>query len=198
MGNMLRWKTACVSEKRLTKGKLTCFESERQKNRITLINNFVLLQQPHNVNIPQIKFITMQTDQAVITVETTVNAPVEKVWNFWISPDHITKWSTASDDWHTPYAENDVKPGGKFLSRMEAKDGSVGFDFGGVYDDVKENEHIEYTIGDGRKVEVHFTARGNETKVVETFEAEGTHSIEMQKGGWQAILDNFKKYVEAN
>lgn len=133
-----------------------------------------------------------------ITVESTVKAPVEKVWNFWSSPDHIKKWNSASEDWHTPFAENDLRTGGKFHSRMEARDGSFGFDFGGVYDDVKPNERIEYTMGDGRRVIVNFTANGNETKVVETFEAEDTNSIEMQKGGWQSILDNFKKYTEAN
>src|ERR1700730_16824227 len=133
-----------------------------------------------------------------ITVERIVKAPVDKVWKFWTTPMHITKWNNASDDWHTPFAENDLRVGGKFLSRMEAKDGSFGFDFGGVYDQVKTNELIEYTIGDGRKVIVNFTKNGNETKVVETFEAESTHSIEMQKDGWQAILNNFKKYVETN
>jgi uncharacterized protein YndB with AHSA1/START domain len=133
-----------------------------------------------------------------ITVENTIQAPVEKVWKYWTTPEHITKWNNASDDWHTPFAENDLRVGGKFSARMEAKDGSVGFDFYGIYDAVTENEMIEYTLGDGRKVIVNFTGNGNETKVVETFEAEGTHPIEMQRGGWQAILDNFKKYVEAN
>jgi uncharacterized protein YndB with AHSA1/START domain len=133
-----------------------------------------------------------------ITVENTIQAPVEKVWEFWSGPEHITKWNHASDDWHSPSAENDLREGGKFVSRMESKDGSFGFDFGGVYDQVKINELIAYTLEDGRKVSVHFTGRGGETRVVETFEAEGTNSIEMQKGGWQAILDNFKKYVEAN
>ena len=133
-----------------------------------------------------------------ITIESTVKAPVEKVWKLWNGPEHITKWANASDDWHTPFAENDLREGGKFLSRMEAKDGSMGFDFGGVYDKVKQNELIEYTIGDGRKVIVHFTGNGNETKVVETFEAEETNPIEMQRGGWQAILNNFKKYAESN
>jgi len=141
----------------------------------------------------------METAQSTrITIETTVKAPVEKVWKFWTSPEHITKWNNASDDWHTPFAENDLRVGGKFLSRMEARDGSFGFDFGGVYDVVKENERIEYTIGDGRKVEVSFTSNGKETRVVETFEAESMNPIEMQRGGWQAILNNFKKYVEAN
>lgn len=138
------------------------------------------------------------TNVTKITVQSTINAPVEKVWDFWSLPEHITQWCAASDDWHAPKAENDLTVGGKFSTRMEAKDGSFGFDFGGVYDEVKKNELIEYTMGDGRKVVVTFAGNGNETKVVETFDAEGTHSIEMQQGGWQAILDNFKKYTEAN
>ena len=137
-------------------------------------------------------------DKTIITVENTINAPVEKVWQYWTKPEHITQWNNASDDWHTPRAENDLRVGGSFVSRMEAKDGSFGFDFGGVYDAITTNEYIEYTIGDGRKVKITFTADGNKTKVVESFEAESMNSIEMQKGGWQAILDNFKKYTEAN
>jgi len=135
-----------------------------------------------------------------ITVETSVKAPLEKVWNFWTAPDHIVKWNNASDDWHTPKADNDLRPGGKFSSRMEAKDGSMGFDFWGIYNEVKPHELITYTMGDGRKASLHFTqsAEGTETKIVETFDAEETNAIEMQKGGWQSILDNFKKYVEAN
>jgi uncharacterized protein YndB with AHSA1/START domain len=140
----------------------------------------------------------METQAKTITVENTVKAPVEKVWQFWTSPEHITKWSYASDDWHTPFAQNDLRIGGKFLSRMEAKDGSFGFDFGGVYDEVKINKMIAYTIGDGRKVKINFSANGGETRIVETFEAENTNSIEMQRGGWQSILDNFKKYAESN
>lgn len=138
----------------------------------------------------------METKSKTITVENTVKAPVQKVWKYWSEPRHITKWNNASDDWHTPHAENDLRTGGKFSARMEAKDGSFGFDFGGVYDEVRENKYIEYTIGDGRKVQITFSPQGNETKVTETFEAEETHSIEMQRGGWQAILDNFKKYTE--
>ncbi len=137
-------------------------------------------------------------DKTVITIENTINAPVEKVWEFWTKPEHITKWSNASDDWHTPRAENDLRQGGKFVSRMEAKDGSMGFDFSGVYDAVRNNEYIEYKIGDGRKVKIIFTAQGNKTKVVESFEAENENSLEMQQGGWQAILDNFKRYTESN
>jgi uncharacterized protein YndB with AHSA1/START domain len=133
-----------------------------------------------------------------ITIEATINAPVEKVWKLWSTPEDIIKWSTASPDWHTPRAENDLRTGGKFSSRMEAKDGSFGFDFGGVYDDVKPNELIEYTLGDGRKVVTHFTKEGSGTGIVQTFEAEDTNPIEMQQGGWQAILNNFKSYAENN
>jgi uncharacterized protein YndB with AHSA1/START domain len=136
--------------------------------------------------------------KTTITVEGTVEVPVAKVWKFWTSPEHITKWNNASDDWHTPFAENDLRAGGKFLSRMEAKDGSFGFDFWGIYDEVKTNELIEYTLGDGRKVITTFASDGNGTKLMTTFEAEGTNPIEMQKGGWQSIMNNFKKYVEAN
>jgi uncharacterized protein YndB with AHSA1/START domain len=131
-----------------------------------------------------------------ITVKTTVHAPVEKVWEYWTEPEHITKWNNASDDWHTPIAENDLTVGGKFHTRMEAKDGSFGFDFGGIYDEVKLNEIISYTLGDGRNVTITFKGQGDETEVIETFDAETTNSIEMQQAGWQAILDNFKKYVE--
>jgi uncharacterized protein YndB with AHSA1/START domain len=136
-------------------------------------------------------------EKTLITVENTVNAPVEKVWECWTKPEHITKWNNASDDWHTPWAKVDFREGGNFVARMEAKDGSFGFDFGGVYDVIRENEYIEYTMGDGRKVKINFTAKGNTTKVVESFEAEETNSVELQKVGWQAIMDNFKKYTEA-
>ena len=133
-----------------------------------------------------------------ITVEATINPPVEKVWKFWTGPEYIIKWNNASDDWHTPSAMNDLRSGGKFTCRMEAKDGSMGFDFYGTYDEVITNELISYTMGDGRKAKIIFTSHGNATKVVETFEAETENSIELQRGGWQAILDNFKKYTEAN
>ncbi|WP_127575597.1 SRPBCC family protein [Paenibacillus barengoltzii] len=139
----------------------------------------------------------METNQPTkVTVQTVIQAPVEKVWSCWTEPQHITKWNQASEDWHSPRAENDLRPGGKFLTRMEAKDGSEGFDFGGVYDDVKTHEFISYTMGDGRRVEITFAAEGQGTKVVETFDAENTHPVEFQQAGWQAIMDNFKKYVE--
>jgi uncharacterized protein YndB with AHSA1/START domain len=141
----------------------------------------------------------METAQkTAITVTATVNAPVEKVWKVWTEPQHITKWCQASDDWHAPHAENDVRDGGKFKTTMAAKDGSFSFDFEGVYDKVQQNKLIEYTIADGRKVTISFASKGNQTEVVETFEAENTHPIEMQRGGWQAILDSFKKYAEQN
>jgi uncharacterized protein YndB with AHSA1/START domain len=133
-----------------------------------------------------------------ITVENTVKAPVEKVWRFWTLPEHITKWAYATDTWHTPFAENDLKVGGKFISRMEAKDGSVGFDFWGTYDAVIPNKYIEYTLGDERKVKIIFTGNDTETKITENFEAEGTNPVEMQRSGWQSILDNFKRYAEEN
>jgi uncharacterized protein YndB with AHSA1/START domain len=139
-----------------------------------------------------------QTINQAITVETTVNAPVEKAWKLWTVPEHIMQWNNASDDWHTPSAENDVRPGGKFSIRMEAKDKSFGFDFGGIYDKVTPNELITYTLGDGRKVKVTFSSEGKQTKVVETFDPESVNPIEMQKNGWQAILNNFKKYVESH
>jgi len=138
------------------------------------------------------------TSKTAITVETTVNAPLEKVWSFWTGVDHITKWNSASADWHTPRATNDLRTGGKFTSRMEAKDGSIGFDFGGIYSEVKPHQLIAYTMDDGRKVNITFSNNNNSTKVVETFEAESVNSIELQKTGWRSILDNFKKYVESN
>ncbi|UHA58704.1 SRPBCC family protein [Metabacillus litoralis] len=132
------------------------------------------------------------TIQQEITVETNVQASVEKVWTFWTDPIHITKWNFASDEWHSPFAENDLREGGKFTSRMEAKDGSFGFDFGGVYDEIKLHEVIAYTMEDGRKVRISFKDRAGETEIIETFDAETSHSIEVQQQGWQAILNNFK------
>lgn len=137
-------------------------------------------------------------DKTTIRVETTINVPVEKVWKLWTEAEHITQWNNASDDWHTPIAENDLRTGGKFLSRMEAKDGSFGFDFGGTYDMVNLNEYIEYTLADSRKVKIVFTNKGVVTHIIETFEAETENPVELQQKGWQAILDNFKKYAEAN
>lgn len=131
-----------------------------------------------------------------ITIETTVHAPIEKVWEYWTAPNHIKKWNNTSDDWYTPFAENDLKVGGKFVSRMEAKDGSSGFDFGGIYDEIELYQVIAYTMDDGRKVKIKFSVQENDTKIMETFDADTTEPIELQQQGWQAILNNFKKYVE--
>ncbi len=136
--------------------------------------------------------------KTLITVGVEINAPIGKVWKFWTTPEDIVNWNNASDDWHTPQVNNDLRVGGTFNYRMEAKDGSMGFDFEGIYNTVKTNEKIEYTLGDDRKVNLEFTGNGDKTKVVETFEAESTNLIEMQRDGWQAILDNFKKYAEVN
>lgn len=136
------------------------------------------------------------TSKTIITIETTINAPVEKVWNTWTNTDAITKWNSASPDWHTPKAEHDLRPGGTFNYRMEAKDGSFGFDFEGVFNIVKPNEYLEYTLGDDRKVKIFFTSKGDETHVVESFEAEDMNPVEMQREGWQAILNNLKNYIE--
>ena len=138
-------------------------------------------------------------EKTKITVQSTIHAPITKVWNYWNEPEHIKQWNSASPDWHTPKSENDLRAGGRFTARMEAKDGSFGFDFGGVYDEVTTYEYISYTMDDGRQTSITFTNDGgNETKVVETFDAEGQNPVEMQQAGWQAILDNFKKYVESN
>jgi uncharacterized protein YndB with AHSA1/START domain len=133
-----------------------------------------------------------------ITVEAIIQAPVAKVWEYWSKAEHIMQWCNASPDWHVPRAENDLQVGGKFVTRMEAKDGSFGFDFEGVYDEVKTNDLITYTLGDKRKVSIHFISDVNTTKLIEIFEAEDENPVEMQRDGWQAILDNFKKYVETS
>ncbi|MEO8770969.1 MAG: SRPBCC family protein [Ferruginibacter sp.] len=141
----------------------------------------------------------METQIAtIITVQATVNAPVEKVWNYWTKPEHIVQWNNASNDWHTTSATADLRVGGTFTARMEAKDGSMGFDFAGVYDTLRTNEYIEYTLGDGRKVKITFAANANTTKVTESFDAETLNSEDLQRSGWQAIMDSFKKYVEGN
>ena len=139
----------------------------------------------------------MENQRKIITVENTVNVPVDKAWTFWTLPEHITQWNNASEDWHTPRADNDLRVGGRFNARMEARDGSFGFDFFGIYDEVRIPELITYTLGDGRKVRISFQALGKQTRIVETFEAEDVNSMDLQRGGWQAILDNFKKYAES-
>jgi uncharacterized protein YndB with AHSA1/START domain len=131
-----------------------------------------------------------------ITIERTINAPLATVWRAWITPEDIVQWNAASDDWHTTHATVDLRTGGVFSSRMEAKDGSMGFDFTGTYTDVVEQALLEYTLGDDRVVRVEFAEGEDGVTVRETFDAESTHTAEQQREGWQAILDNFARYVE--
>ncbi|MCE7064988.1 SRPBCC family protein [Dyadobacter sp. CY326] len=133
-----------------------------------------------------------------ITVQATVAAEKEKVWDYYTNPSHITKWNFASDDWQCPSAENDMRVGGLYKARMEAKDGSFGFDFEAIYDAIATGESFTYSMLDGRKATVNFEGVGDETAVTVVFDAESQNPEEMQKGGWQAILNNFKKYAEAN
>ncbi len=132
-----------------------------------------------------------------ITVETTVRAPLDKVWRAWTTPDDILRWNAASDDWHTTAAAVDLRVGGTFSSRMEAKDGSMGFDFEGTYTEVVPQERIAYAMDDGRTVVVEFAAEEAGVRVREVFDAEATNPMELQRQGWQAILDHFARYVEA-
>lgn len=134
----------------------------------------------------------------LVSIEAVINAPVEKVWKMYTSPEHVVNWNFASPEWHSPKAENDLKEGGRFNYRMEAKDGSAGFDFCGSYTLVEKYSAIEYTMDDDRGVKVVFERKDASTIVTVVFEAEKSNSVEMQKSGWQSILDNFKMYVEAN
>lgn len=131
-----------------------------------------------------------------ITIQATVNAGPSKVWTYYNTPEHITQWNFANDDWHCPQAENDLSVGGKLKTRMEAKDGSFGFDFEGIYDEVIDQQKISYSLADGRQCITEFVEKNGQTVVTTTFDAENQNPVDMQKAGWQAILDNFKKYVE--
>jgi len=131
-----------------------------------------------------------------ISVEATVIAPIEKVWRAYTTPDDIKQWNAASDDWHTTSSTVDLRAGGKFSSRMEAKDGSFGFDFAGTYTNIVKHKLIEYSFGD-RVAQVDFADTPKGVTVRVSFEAESSHSIEQQRDGWQAILNNFKRHVEA-
>ena len=132
-----------------------------------------------------------------ITIETVVNAPINKVWDAWNTPADITKWNSAQDDWHTTSANVDLREGGKFSSRMEAKDGSQGYDFEGTYTRVEPRKRIEYRMSDDREVAVEFVERADGVLVKETFDTENENPADMQRAGWQAILDNFARHVEA-
>ena len=131
-----------------------------------------------------------------ISIETTVNASMESVWYTWITPGHIKEWNFASEEWCCPDAKIDFTVGGKFSYRMEAKDGSMGFDFDGTFTKIEPNESIEFSLGDDRKVRVAFSETTLGIRVVETFEAENEHTAEQQRQGWQSILDNFKQHIE--
>ena len=132
-----------------------------------------------------------------IKVAAVVNKPVAQVWNTWTDPKHIMQWCAASDDWHCPKATNDLRTGGAFSSTMAARDGSFSFDFEGVYDDVQLHKRIAYTMADGRTCEILFGEKDGGTLVTESFDAEAENSVEMQRAGWQAILDRFKAHAEA-
>lgn len=133
-----------------------------------------------------------------ITVETTINAPLKKVWDYWNNPAHIIHWAFASDEWEAPAAENDLRLGGKFKTVMAAKDKSTSFDFEGTYTAVQEDSLIEYDMADGRHVSIQFSEVPEGVKVTETFDPEQENTEELQRSGWQSILDNFKKYTENN
>lgn len=132
-----------------------------------------------------------------IKVEATVKGDLSKVWDSWTNPEHIVNWNFAGDDWHCPKATNDARTGGKFSSTMAAKDGSMGFDFEGVYDEVIDHQKIAYSLEDGREVSIHFEALGDSVKVTEIFDPENQNPVEMQQQGWQMIMNNFKKYTES-
>lgn len=133
-----------------------------------------------------------------ITIQTTVKSSSEKVWAAWTTPEDINQWNAASEDWHNPRSTNDLRVGGRFSYRMEAKDGSVGFDFEGTYTKVEQARCIEYVMDDHRAVSVRFEATDEGVKITETFDAEDINSAEMQRQGWQAILDRFAAYVEVS
>jgi uncharacterized protein YndB with AHSA1/START domain len=133
-----------------------------------------------------------------ILVQATIAADKQKAWDYYTKPEYITKWNFASDDWHCPSATNDMRVGGKYNARMEAKDGSFGFDFEATYDEIIPGESFQYTMPDGRRVNVSFEDSGSQTEVKVLFDAETVNSVELQKGGWHMILDNYKKFTEGN
>jgi uncharacterized protein YndB with AHSA1/START domain len=146
--------------------------------------------------LEKLKGLAEDTAKPVIMVSAEINAPVAKVWETWTKPEHIMQWNHASDDWHCPAAANDLKTGGKLSATMAAKDGSFSFDFLAIHNEIKEHELLHSTMGDGRMWKTIFKADGDKTIVTERFEAESENTLELQQGGWQAILNNFKKYTE--
>lgn len=133
-----------------------------------------------------------------ITIQAVISADRQKVWEYYTQPEHITKWNFADPSWHCPSATNDMKVGGRYIARMEAKDGSIGFDFEATYNEIKAGEKFSYTMTDNRVVEANFKELGEETELTIIFDAENENPVDMQKQGWQSILNNFKKYTERN
>jgi len=147
--------------------------------------------------LEKLKALSEGSAKTMITIESEVKASVEKTWNCWTMPEHIMKWNHASDDWYCPAAANDLQPGGKFSATMAARDGSFRFDFSGVYTEVIPHKKISYTMDDDRKATILFEEKNGITMIRESFEAESTNTLELQRFGWQAILDNFKKHTES-
>lgn len=131
-----------------------------------------------------------------LLIEVHVGTNAEKAWACYTDPQHITQWNFASPDWHCPSASNDLRVGGKYIARMEARDGSFGFDFEGIYSAVEQGHSLAYVLSDGRKVEVRFQPTAEGTRVEVEFDAENENPIELQKGGWQAILNNYAKHTD--
>lgn len=150
------------------------------------------------IALEKVKALAEGRAKTMITITAEVNVPVAKAWKYWTSPEHITQWNYASDDWHCPKAENDVRAGGNFSSTMAAKDGSFSFDFSGVHNEVVTHKIIASTMGDGRKMYLSFEEKDGKTLVTESFEAESMNSLKLQRDGWQAILNNFKHHTESN
>ena len=138
------------------------------------------------------------TNATVITVEALIHVQESTAWELWTNPEHIVHWNAASDDWHTTKATNDLQVGGRFSSFMAAKDGSFGFDFSGTYTKIQLHQTIAYTMDDDRKAAITFTKKGDQTFISISFDAENENPVELQQGGWQAILNNFKAYAERN
>ncbi len=149
---------------------------------------------PNALNL--LKQVSEDSTHTKITISTTINTPLEKVWECWTKPEHVVHWNHASDDWHCPAAENDLRENGKFCYTMASKDGKMSFGFEGIFTLINEPEAIHYLLGDGRTVQITFTEINGQVNVVETFDAEQMNSVELQRNGWQAILDNFKRHVE--
>lgn len=168
---------------------------ELSLDTVPAYKDFFLDTSPRALDI--VKGLAEGSIRPMVVVAATIAAPLEKVWECWSLPAHITQWCWAIDTWHAPAATNDLRTGGAFSTTMAAKDGSMSFDFGGVYDQVQEHRLIAYTMADGRTVRIDFSFGDGKTTVVEAFEAESQNPVDMQRGGWQAILDNFKAYVEA-